>query len=106
MATLEQGLRTAVTTVLVPTARTLLRRVPRIYLDHAHTMGLGFVLNTRVQLRERPAMQASLIAHVVNKVKSEQSSLAAALRLVTRFVAQPLPLLDDGAFLRYYFNIC
>jgi hypothetical protein len=42
----------------------------------------------------------------VMPITADVSALAAPLRLVTRFIAQPLPPLDKGAFLRYYFNMC
>jgi hypothetical protein len=55
----EQGLRATIVAGLVPTARTGLGSMPGVDFDHTDTPCLCFVLEKRVQLSERPAMQAS-----------------------------------------------
>lgn len=58
---MKDGLRPAIVPGLVPTLATGLARVTRVNLDHTDTAYLGFVLDKRVQLSERPAMQTSLV---------------------------------------------
>jgi len=61
----KDGLRATIGAMLIATARTGLRGVPRVNLDDGNTPCLCFVLHKRVQLRKRPAMQASFVAHVL-----------------------------------------
>src|ERR1051326_4895534 len=64
-ATVKQGLRTTIVPVLEPTTRARLGRVSRVHLDHLDTACFGFVLEKRIQLCERPTMQASFAVHAL-----------------------------------------
>src|SRR5688500_2309515 len=48
--------RTAVVAGTMPTAATALRGMSRVYRNHRTSPFLGFVLDTRFQLRERPGV--------------------------------------------------
>ncbi len=61
---MEQRLRAAIVTSLMPASRAGLTGMPGVYFDHRDTACLCFVLDKRVQLGKAPTMQSALIVHV------------------------------------------
>lgn len=59
--TVKHGLRATIIASLVTAPATGLRRMPGVNLDDTDTSCLCLVLDTGVQVRERPTMQASLV---------------------------------------------
>lgn len=60
LPTMEKGLRTTIIAGLIPTARTLLARMPGVYFDHLDATRLRFVGGEAMQLGKAPALYPAL----------------------------------------------
>jgi len=61
----KESLRPSIRTMVIATARTGLRSMPRINSDHGNASCLRLVLDKRVQLSKTPTMQPTLVLNIL-----------------------------------------